>query len=288
MKWSRPFDPDAQAIWVDSLLVGPTGGERSLIFVLDPGRVRAVATSLADLRTRLIDHPVYARLDGLEALQVFMQHHVYAVWDFMCLLKTLQSRLTCISALWCPPADAGAARLINEIVLAEETDSVPGGGFASHFQLYVQAMRQCGADAAPVTRLVELISRGAPWPEALRDARTSPAAAAFVSTTLTACQALSTAELASFFVFGREALIPEMFRRIVEELRTRHPGRLDAMLYYLDRHIDVDGGQHGPAAERLLEIVAGEDPATWRLVRQAGRRALEARLALWNAILAQL
>ena len=90
---------------------------------------------LAPLRKTLFEHPIYARIDCVDALHIFMQHHVFAVWDFMSLLKTLQQRLSYTHVPWLPPMDRQGCRLVNEIVLAEESDQDGRGGFASHFEL---------------------------------------------------------------------------------------------------------------------------------------------------------
>src|SRR5262245_17345533 len=108
-------------------------------------RIEKIKLRLAPLRESLLNHPVYARLDRVEALRVFMQHHVFAVWDFMSLLKTLQQRLTCTQTPWVPPTNHVGCRLINEIVLGEESDEDGQGKFASHFELYLRSMQQCGA-----------------------------------------------------------------------------------------------------------------------------------------------
>lgn len=84
-------------------------------------------------------------MESVEDLQIFMQNHVYAVWDFMSLLKGLQVNLTCIDIPWVPRGARIARRLINEIVLGEESDQV-GGRFISHLELYIESMEHMGAE----------------------------------------------------------------------------------------------------------------------------------------------
>ena len=113
--------------------------------------------SIRDLRNELINHQLYDRLNTQEALLVFLEHHVFAVWDFMSLLKSLQRKLTCIEVPWRPPASSSACRLINEIVLAEESDIGPAGEPASHFELYHNAMKHAGANAEPIEKFLGAI-----------------------------------------------------------------------------------------------------------------------------------
>src|SRR2546425_11084063 len=89
-------------------------------------------------------------IDRLDSLRLFMEHHAFAVWDFMSLLKALQRRLCCVEVPWLPAVDPLGSRLVNEIVLAEESDDDGRGGFASHFDLYHRAMTRCGANSAPI------------------------------------------------------------------------------------------------------------------------------------------
>src|SRR5437899_9742913 len=95
---------------------------------------------LCNLRAALLDHPLYAQVASVADLRRFMEDHVFAVWDFMSLLKRLQQDMTCIRVPWFPTDNAKAARLINDIVIGEETDVDPDGSYVSHLALYLRAM----------------------------------------------------------------------------------------------------------------------------------------------------
>src|SRR6202045_3010441 len=103
---------------------------------------------LTCLRAQLLEHPVYAADASVSYLRRFMEDHVFALWDFMSVLKRLQQDLTCTRVPWFPADNARAARLINDIVTGEETDVDPDGSYVSHLDLYLRAM----ADVGPSTR----------------------------------------------------------------------------------------------------------------------------------------
>src|SRR3982074_3836661 len=92
------------------------------------------------LRAQLLDHPVYAEAASVEDLKRFMEEHVFAVWDFVSLRKRLQQDRSCTKVPWFPADNAKAARLINGIVIGEETDVDPDGSYVSHLDLYLRAM----------------------------------------------------------------------------------------------------------------------------------------------------
>jgi len=244
--------------------------------------------ALQPLRERLLTHEVYDLLNSKRAIQIFMEFHCYAVMDFMCLLKSLQQRLTVVAVPWFPPANMEAARFINEIVLGEETDIAPGGGYTSHYNLYLDAMRQAGASTEKIEHLVKLGRNHQHYRRALTRAGVPPAAQAFVTDSISLCLTGKNHEIASYFLFGRENLIPDMFRKIVNRLRQDGETGLEGLLYYLDRHIEVDGGEHGPAAEKMLTFVVDGVPRRWAEAHQSGLRALRSRTKLWDAIAAEL
>ncbi len=250
--------------------------------------IERLRARLAPLRATLARHPVYRQIDGPAALRRFMEHHVFAVWDFMSLLKALQRRLCCNDVPWLPPADPASARLVNEVVLAEESDADGRGGFLSHFGLYVRAMAGCGADTSRVDRFLAELRRGNPVPAALDAARVPGPAEAFVRRTFAVIEGGDVCALAAAFAFGREDLLPELFRRIVERLAEGAGGGLDVFRYYLHRHIGLDGDEHGPLASRLVESLCGDDEERWEVAARAAVAALEARRDLWDGVCASL
>jgi hypothetical protein len=238
-------------------------------------------------RERLVEHRLYRLVDGPDRLRRFMESHVFAVWDFQSLLKALQQQLTCTTLPWLPTPDAEARRLVNEIVLDEESDELPDGGFASHFELYLDGMREAGADTGPIDLLLETLIAGAPLPRALAGCGGPPAALQFVCRSFAVIEAGRPHCLAAAFTYGREDVIPDMFRHLVGSL-AEHDARWRRFRFYLDRHIEHDDEKHAPACRRIVARLCGDDPQRWREASQTARECLEARIALWDAIAADI
>ncbi|GAA4027140.1 DUF3050 domain-containing protein [Hymenobacter glaciei] len=247
--------------------------------------VRYLQQALEPTRQQLLNNGLYQRLETLSDLRRFMEHHVFAVWDFMSLLKALQRDLTCVAVPWGPTPNPATRRLINEIVLGEESDVDPDGRPVSHFELYVQAMEECGANTAPIRRLVAAIAAGSTVGQALTAAQVPASVREFVETTFDIINSGQPHAVAAAFTFGREDLIPAMFRQLVGELRARFPGQLDTFVYYLDRHIELDEEVHAPLAEQMVRELCGDDPTCWQECQQVAIRCLEARMVLWDGIL---
>ena len=247
-------------------------------------RFLKLQTSLRPLRNELINHRLYGRLQTQDALLVFMEHHVFAVWDFMSLLKSLQRKLTCIEVPWRPSASSSACRLINEIVLAEESDIGPNGTTASHFELYHEAMMNAGANTEPIEEFLGALGNGASWRDAMRTTPMSHYVKDFVETTFDIIDSGNVCQIASAFTFGREDLLPQVFAQIVGRLNAKTSGSLDAFEYYLQRHIELDGDEHGAMAQRLVEELCGEDPDRWQAAEEAAVRSLQVRKRMWDGI----
>jgi hypothetical protein len=211
-----------------------------------------------------------------------MQVHVFAVWDFMSLLKALQRCLTSVSVPWVPSPYSNSCRLINEIVLGEESDKYQERHL-SHFELYLEAMREAGADTCPIRRLIEQLQQGVALAGALSDPDIPEEARVFVGNTFDTIRVDDPHVTAAAFTFGREDLIPAMFRKIVHDLRSGFEG-LAVFEYYLERHIEIDGESHGPMALKMLDDLCEDDDSRWAEATSAAKSALEARLRMWDAI----
>jgi hypothetical protein len=245
-------------------------------------------TATEPARRQLREHELFRSLDDIATVRLFMAHHVFAVWDFMALLKQLQRHLTCLDVPWRPHGEPNARRLINEIVMEEESDDFGELGYLSHFELYRMAMAQAGADCAVVDNFVQLVCRGETLEDALAAAAVPPAARAFVANTFSLVRSGQPHVVAAAFTFGREEPIPDMFRNLLVMLDGEPGARVTLFRRYLDRHIEIDEAEHAPMAIRMLAGLCGEDPGKWEEARQAAASALAARLALWSAIRAEV
>jgi Protein of unknown function (DUF3050) len=242
---------------------------------------------VAPLRERLLTHPIYAEVNSLNRLREFMRIHVFAVWDFMSLVKRLQGELTVQDLPWMPPARPEIARFANEVVLGEETDLSLDGKPLSHFELYLRAMGEVGAETDDVRASIASVGWGASWEAALRDLNAPKMVTDFVSETLRCAIYGSVVEVASYFFFGREDVIPEMFKKLLALWRE---GAVEVpyFAFYLERHIELDGDSHGPWARQMLTALAGTDETKWIEATRAAQQALSNRIKLWDGVVAHL
>jgi Protein of unknown function (DUF3050) len=245
---------------------------------------------LCSLRAALLDHPLYTQVVSVPDLRRFMEDHVFAVWDFMSLLKRLQQDMTCIRVPWFPADNTRAARLINDIVIGEETDVDPDGSYISHLDLYLQAMADIGASTLQFDRFRSLVLLGVPVEVALTRIGAPSHVQAFVAHTMALANSGSTEEVLAAFFCGREDIIPEMFRRLLGTLygAKHNNDRLRRFIYYIDRHIELDGDSHGPMGRELLEDLLANSPHKVERARRAACSSIEARIRLWNGTLSKL
>lgn len=251
--------------------------------------IDSIQNKIKDHRNKLLEHKLYSNIETIKDLQVFTENHIYAVWDFMSLLKALQIRLTCTKTPWLPNNNSQTAYLINEIVLAEETDINQVGERKSHYELYLDAMIDIGAKTEKPVEIINEIANSENIFNAIENINIHPNIKNFLNFTFSVINEGKPHKIAAIFTFGRENLIPNMFNEILREFEKNvSEGDISKLIYYFERHIELDEDEHGPMALEMVSMLAENDPVKWKEIEDISIEALEKRILLWDAINEQI
>ena len=251
--------------------------------------IETINKTIQSQKESLLQHSLYNKVQTIEDLHVFLENHVYAVWDFMSLLKALQSKLTCTTTPWFATKNAETRYLINEIVLAEETDLTLDGRHQSHYEMYLEAMQACGANITGIEAFLQEVHSLQNIFVAIKTSNLHPNIKAFLDFTFRVIEEGKSHEIAAAFTFGREDLIPSMFTAILKNFQANFPETdLHQLIYYFERHIELDADDHGPKALQMVTELCGTDTQKWEEVAVISILALEKRIGLWDAIEEQI
>lgn len=251
--------------------------------------IAAINHSIQPQKELLLNHTLYNKVKTVEDLNCFLENHIFAVWDFMSLLKALQQQLTCTTTPWFATENPETRYLINEIVLAEESDLAIDGSRKSHFEMYLDAMKDSGADTSEMQRFIAEVFSLKNIFVAIRKSGLHPEVRAFLDFTFRVIEEGKAHKIAAAFTFGREDLIPSMFTEILRNFQHNFPQTdLSKLIYYFERHIELDADEHGPMAMQMITQLCGNDERKWREAEAVSIEALEKRIGLWNAIEQQI
>ena len=247
--------------------------------------IQHIENELKPLRDEINNHTMYGQLNTIEDVKLFMQNHVFAVWDFMSLLKALQKTLTNTTVPWTPKGNGSAARFINEIVMDEESDVDENGEVKSHFEMYIDSMDQIEADTTQIKKFTNAIQAKVSIDTAAEMIEMHPIIKAFLDFTFSVISEGKPHCIAAAFTFGREDVIPDMFLEIIQQSKTGPgSGPYSKLLYYLNRHIELDGDEHGPISLKMVENLCGDDSKKWMETLLTAKSALNHRIELWSLI----
>ena len=247
--------------------------------------IASVNTAIQEYKNQLLTHSLYEKVKTIEDLNCFLETHIYAVWDFMSLLKALQRKLTCTTTPWFATTNPETRHLINEIVLAEESDLSMDGKRLSHFEMYLEAMQQCGADTHAIKVFLEEVKATQNIFVSIRKSDLHPNVKAFLEFTFQVIEEGKPHKIAAAFTFGREDLIPNMFTEILKNFQQNFPEtELSKLIYYFERHIELDADEHGPMAMQMIRELCQNDEQKWNDVEEVSILALEKRIGLWDTI----
>ncbi|MEI7508432.1 MAG: DUF3050 domain-containing protein [Flavobacterium sp.] len=246
--------------------------------------IQEINQSISHQKSLLLNHSLYEKVKTIDDLKCFLENHIYAVWDFMSLLKALQNKLTCTTTPWLPIGNPEIRYLINEIVVAEETDLAFNGSRQSHFEMYLDAMQECGANTSQISSFLANVKTTQNIFVSIKQSDLHPNVKAFLDFTFRVIEEGKPHQIAAAFTFGREDLIPSMFTKILKNFQTNFPEtKLDKLVYYFERHIELDADEHGPMAMKMITELCDTE-TKWKEVEEISIQALEKRIGLWDAI----
>ena len=247
--------------------------------------IQNINNSIESQKQMLLQHPLYKKVQTVDDLHRFLENHVYAVWDFMSLLKALQAKLTCTTTPWFATKNPETRYLINEIVLAEESDLTMDGRHQSHYEMYIEAMESCGANTSGIEHFLSEVDSLHNIFVAIKKSDLHPNIKNFLDFTFKVIEEGKVHKIAAAFTFGREDLIPNMFTEILKNFQENFPKTdLSKLIYYFERHIELDADEHGPMAMKMITELCGDNEQKWAEVEEVSILALEKRIGLWDAI----
>jgi len=237
---------------------------------------------LDDLKQKIAAHPLFA--NKLEPKQIckFMESHIFAVWGFMSILKSLQKMITPNNLPWIPNKNTnnGLVNFVNEIILCEESDYIEGIGYISHFEIYLLAMKNMGAKTDQLDKLTSIIADKGYNEKYLDDVDASDEVKSFLKHDMEVSMNGTLPEIVGAFTLGREKVIPNMFSYILPAIKETSTAK--HLITYLERHIDIDGDRHGPLSMKLLDASCDKNQLT--LAYATAVKSLELRLLVWDKV----
>jgi len=149
--------------------------------------------------------------------------------------------------------------------------------------MYLDAMHQVDADTTDINTFILNLKSGKSIDLSFDELSIEKRVADFVKFSFSVIDTNKPHLVASAFTFGREDVIPDMFIEILKNSDSENTS-YNKLRYYLQRHIDLDGDEHGPLSLKMISELCQEDDQKWDEALSIARQSLEKRILLWDAI----
>lgn len=232
--------------------------------------------------TELFNHQLFAKIKTIEECRIFMEHHIFAVWDFMSLAKKVQEIFAPIKTPWEIPIEPKYTRFINEIILSEESDQLEDGRVMSHCEMYLEAMREIGASTQMFEDFLRALQVYDLHSIDVRQFIPDPAYE-FMKHTFSIVNSKQPHMITASFCYGRENIIPGMFLSLLDSNGITN-SQAPIMREYLKKHIDLDGDIHGPMAIQMTEYTCQNINQKKLEVEATKLHTIQARIRFWDGI----
>jgi pyrroloquinoline quinone (PQQ) biosynthesis protein C len=143
-------------------------------------------------------------------------------------------------------------------------------------------MAEIGANTEPITKFLQSVEKdGIDF--ALVDSWIPEPSEKFMRNTFDIIQRGKVHEIAAAFTYGRETVIPAMFRRLANQLNI-NAVEAPRFNYYLERHVEVDKDDHGPFALKLMEELCENHPLKIVEAENTAVKSIQARIEFWSQV----
>ncbi len=252
---------------------------------MESSRIEAIRNTLKPMRVRLLAHEIYLQLETIDDLREFMEHHIFAVWDNLSQLKALQNSISSQDVIWTPSEEPISNRIVNEMLVEEESDTDGNGGYISHFELYRRAMKMAGANTYMIDRFLVLMQEEEDLEKALEKIRMPESIQKYLRLNWEISQSGKPHKIAAAYFLGREDVVSELLHRLDKHLLEYHSTDLELFKDYLVRHTRIDKEAQKERVTAIMNELCGNDEQKWQEAEAAAKQALEARYALWDGML---